>query len=235
MTAHDRRKTPGVKGTKRPAARANEAAEQKREPTPEMFAQYWQEVAPVEKAMEAAFVSRLTTPAAWQAWVSAVHQRYEVLRKHQLLWALHQPVSQEDLDYGWDFWRDIELLRGGDATQAERAVAFLEADPWFHSSGYTKATVIRYLKPPILTPEYKKRLRPVVLNVVDTRDDRDFRIFCRLARKVDAPALREQLTARLTSSNADIRRRARWVLEALAQKDNQEKGSEQNSQQEKQR
>ncbi len=124
------------------------------------------------------------------------------------------------------FWEDIARLHTGDSSGLESAVAFLEANPYFHRSGYTKEKVIRALKSPLLTPEYSKRLGCAVLTIVDTRDGEHFRAFCRLARKVDAPALREQLTARLTSGDAGIRRRARWVLEALAQKDSQERAAE---------
>ena len=58
--------------------------------------------------------------------------------------------------------------------------------------------------------------------MVDNRDERDFREYCRLARKLDAPELREQLTQRVGQGDLDVRRRARWVLEALAQKDTME-------------
>ena len=117
------------------------------------------------------------------------------------------------------FREDEERLRVGDASGLESAVSFLEADSWFFGTGYHKASLIRYLKPPLLTLEYARRLQRVVLAVVDTRDDRDFRAYCRLARKVDAPALRDELTRRLTHGDPGVCRRARWVLEALAQKD----------------
>ena len=80
-------------------------------------------------------------------------------------------------------------------------------------------------------------MQSVVLNMVDRRDGREFRTYCRLAHKVDSPELREQLGYRLTRAwpsagsltddlpalmlaaqrDRDIRRRARWVLEALEQ------------------
>ncbi len=115
------------------------------------------------------------------------------------------------------FEEDVVRLRAGDAAGMEGAVAFLEADPLFYRTGYIKSKLIRYIKRPMLTPEYRRRLQQVVLAVVDKRDDRDFRAYCRLARKVDAPALREQLTRRLAHDDPSVRRRARWVLEALGQ------------------
>lgn len=127
-------------------------------------------------------------------------------RLYERAWYMAYPPS---------FWEDYQRLRSGDPAGMESAVSFLEADPWFFRSGYIKSQLIRYIKRPMLTEEYARRLQQVVLALVDRRDDRDFRAFCRLARKVDAPAQREQLTRRLTHDDPDIRRRARWVLEVL--------------------
>ena len=123
--------------------------------------------------------------------------------------------------YPPEFWEDYQRLKSGDASGLESAISFLEADPYFFRSGYVKAWLIRAIKPPMLKSEYRQRLQTVVLNLVDRRDDRDFRAYCRLARKVDVPKLREQLTRRLTHSDPNVRRRAGWVLEALGQKNSQ--------------
>jgi hypothetical protein len=120
-----------------------------------------------------------------------------------------------DAAYPAGFWRDFERLSTGDAAGLESAIAFLEADPMFFRTGYIKAKLIRYIKPGMITPADATRLQSAVLSVVDTRDDRDFRAFCRLARKVDAPKLRAALMQRLTHQDHNIRRRASWVLEAL--------------------
>jgi len=143
-------------------------------------------------------------------------------------WELHELTAARfweaiEAAYPPGFGHDAARLHAGDAAGLESTFAFLEADPFFFRTGYLKAALIRDIKRLSLTPPQAQRLQQVVLTVVDARNDREFRAFCRLARKVDAPALREQLTARLTSSDAGIRRRARWVLEALAQKDSQEK------------
>ena len=113
------------------------------------------------------------------------------------------------------FWDAFERLSRGDAAGIEVAVAFLEADPWFYRTGYVKTKLIRYIKSPMLTHTDKERLANVVLSVVDKRDDRDFRAYCRLACKVDSPELRDQLAHLLKAENRNIQRRARWVLEAL--------------------
>ena len=122
-----------------------------------------------------------------------------------------------DAAYPPGFWDDYERLRAGDASGLESAVSFLEADPIFRRTGYVKEKLIRYIKPHMLTPETASRLQNVVLSLVDRRDDRDFRAFCRLARKVDGPDLRAHLTQRLTHNDPNVQRRARWVLEAICQ------------------
>ncbi len=142
----------------------------------------------------------------------------DAYRKAQRLW-----YAAIENAYPPGFDEDVERLRSGDPSGMEGAVSFLEADPWFFRTGYIKSKLIRYIKRPMLTPEYMKRLQRVVLAVVDKRDDRDFRAYCRLAHKVDAPALREQLTRRLAHDDPNVRRRARWVLKALEQNQPKEK------------
>jgi len=146
-----------------------------------------------------------------------------VYQKYADLYFRPKPLSEAEAQYNWDFWRDVELLRGGDNTKLEAAIAFLEADPWFHGSGYAKVKMVRYIKPSMLTPGDIARLQNVVLDMVERRNGQEFRAYCRLARKVESPALREQLTRRLAHENPNVRRRARWILEALGQNQAKEK------------
>ncbi len=113
------------------------------------------------------------------------------------------------------FQADLSRLRAGDAGAVDAAISFLEADPWFFRSGYAKEEIIAYLNRLPLTEAQAERLRRVVLAAVDGRDRREFRRYCRLARKVDSPALRSELAGRLECAEPAVRRHARWVLEAL--------------------
>jgi len=145
------------------------------------------------------------------------------------VWDVHRATAGRfyeavEAAYPPGFWDDYQCLVRGEAKGVESAIRFLEADPWFHRSGYLKEKLIRHIKPPMLTPNFTARLQNVVLAMVERRNGQEFRAFCRLACKVDAPALREQLTRRLTDGDPDTRRRARWVLEALGQ--NQPKGTQ---------
>ena len=117
--------------------------------------------------------------------------------------------------YPPSFNQDLVRLEEGDPSGLESVVAFLEADPIFYGTGYLKEALSRLLRDVELPMIYVQRLQRVVLSIVDRRDGREFRAFCRLARKVDAPELREQLTRRLAHDDPNVRRRARWVLEAL--------------------
>jgi hypothetical protein len=96
------------------------------------------------------------------------------------------------------------------------AIEFLEKDEWTFGSGYAKADLIRLLRKLDLKPIQAERLRRVVLAVVDGRDRREFRHYCRLACKVDSPQLRQELMRRLEDENEAVRRHALWVLEYLS-------------------
>ena len=113
------------------------------------------------------------------------------------------------------FWEASGALRSGDADGLETAIDFLENDPLFFRSGYVKADLIRLIWRQPLTGTQTTRLRDVVLDIVDRRDGREFRHYCRLARRLDDPGLRRALDVRRRSNDADIRRRAAWVLDAL--------------------
>ena len=97
----------------------------------------------------------------------------------------------------------------------EAVIRYLENDPWTFQSGYFKADLIKLLRRLSLTFAQQERVRKIVLAVVDGRDRREFRPYCRLAQKVDSTALRAELTRRLESQSEVTRRHARWVLNYL--------------------
>jgi hypothetical protein len=114
-----------------------------------------------------------------------------------------------------------ELLNANDSRYLHRIggvesiIAFLEKDPWTFGSGYAKADMIRLLRKLDLTSKQSERLRKVLLTIVDKRDRREFRHYCRLACKLDSPELRRELTRRLQSMDKGVSRRARWMLDYL--------------------
>jgi hypothetical protein len=114
------------------------------------------------------------------------------------------------------FWDDVALLTKGDADGLESAIRFLEADPYFDRSGYVKADLLRLIKGLPFNCEQRARLRAVVIDAVERRGGREFRAYCRLARRLDGPELREELARQLSSGDAAMRRRAGWMLQVLA-------------------
>lgn len=111
-------------------------------------------------------------------------------------------------------WNDVQRLENGNPAGVGSVAKFLEADPWFFRSGYLKADLIKLLNRVEIPPVYADRLRKVIINVVEKRDRREFRSYCRLAKRLDNPKLREELAKRLEDKDPSVRRRARWVLEA---------------------
>ena len=84
----------------------------------------------------------------------------------------------------------------------------LETNALTHGTVHANDKLIRSIKPSMLTLNDRTRLQIVVLHVVDTRDGRAFRAYCRLARQVDGPTLRENLARRGTGAEANVRRQA---------------------------
>jgi hypothetical protein len=118
-----------------------------------------------------------------------------------------------------ELWRPdvLEKVRSGAEVWRSDAILFLEADPWFFRSGYLKQKVLRALKGAALEPEEAARLKGVFLLVVDSRERREFREYCRLAAKVPIAGLRDELTKRLESSDEGVRRRATEMLRYLGE------------------
>ena len=140
---------------------------------------------------------------ATAAWLAAVRRFHAAL-------ALAYPAA---------FWEDVERLAAGDPAGLDSAIGFLEADPIFFRSGYVKADLTRYAKRVPHDEDQRRRLEAVILSVVDRRDGREFRHYCRLARRIAGWHLRGELEARLKAGDPAVRRRARWALEAIGEPD----------------
>ena len=110
------------------------------------------------------------------------------------------------------FWDDFQKLKARDTSGLESGIAFLEADPWFFRSGYLKEWLTTFIRRLPLSASQEERLRRVVLHIAKTRDGREFRYFCRLARRVADDELRRELTQLSQSDDTNVRRRAAWML-----------------------
>jgi len=117
--------------------------------------------------------------------------------------------------------RHLHLLREGDEQAVSMAVAFLSADTRFFRSGYIKEKILRRLKHAPLTRHQQIVLRRLILRSVDGGGRREFQGYARLAGVLDSPDVRNAMTIRLQSVNAEIRRRAREVLHVLESRHNE--------------
>ncbi len=169
-------------------------------------------------AAEAAQVAWNEARNAWQNSLPNSQAHHVGLEIRECYWA---SVARA---YPVSFSRSQDRLRAGDSDGLEDAVDFLEADPIFDGTGWRKEYLIRLIRDVDVGAYHALRLQAIIVSVVDRRDGQEFRAYCRLARKVDAPELRAHLTQRLGSGDPNVRRRARWVLDALAQKDSMEQG-----------
>ena len=169
------------------------------EPRPERIRRAAELVEETQRRLNAAVEERHTSREAWARWENAAREWHEAMA----------------LLYPDEFWESIERLRNGDRDAIEPAITFLEVDPWAFRSGYAKETILRFLKRADLDDEQAARLRKVIVAVVDAGDRREFRGYCRLARRVADDGLRLALLERLRSSDRGRARRALWVLDPL--------------------
>ena len=113
--------------------------------------------------------------------------------------------------------REIELLAKGDRNAIDCAIVFLEADPWFFRSGYTKQYLARRLKRIPLSESQAERLRQVVLSRIKGQTGREFRSDCHLARSLDSPDFRRGVQELRRSPERETAGKAAWVLAELDQ------------------
>ena len=117
--------------------------------------------------------------------------------------------------YPPDFWSNLERLRSGDLDSVDAAIEFLEADPMFFRSGYTKSKIATALRRVSLRPEQKERIIDAVLSMIDRRDGREYREIFKLSSTVADERLISELKLRLDSPDCEVSRRARWMLNTV--------------------
>lgn len=137
----------------------------------------------------------------------------EALRNCQIARdAMYEALNQA---YPPGFWDNFNGLKKGRQSALESAVCFLEADPWFFRSGYVKADLLHCIKRMDLSEDYRSRLQQVVLHAVLGRDRRELRSYRSLAAKIASADFCEALRDLTNHQDADVRRRAAWVMEIL--------------------
>jgi hypothetical protein len=128
-------------------------------------------------------------------------------------------VKAFEAAYARVYPEDLRLLEQGALSALDVGTAdildFLEADPVFFRSGYMKESLLGELKRRTLDRRDVERVQGIILNVVRKPDRREFRRYCRVATAVDEQGFREKLVDLQAEADADVQRRATWVLDAL--------------------
>ncbi|MFY9293551.1 MAG: hypothetical protein WAP03_23045 [Methylorubrum rhodinum] len=109
---------------------------------------------------------------------------------------------------------ELARLRTGEARadDVEYALAYLELDPFYFRSGYTRNRVAGHLSLQRLDETQRERARALVRQAVDGARHTPFPGIARLAGSVADNALRRALRARLHSSDPHVARRALRTL-----------------------
>ena len=116
------------------------------------------------------------------------------------------------------FQASAKRLEEKDASDLEDILQFLEADPVFYGSGYTKEWALKRLKQlPQIPPPYAEHLQNIILHQVDTVARREFKYYGRLAVRLDNESLRVALHKRIDSqrTDPDVKWRAKRILAYL--------------------
>lgn len=115
------------------------------------------------------------------------------------------------------FCQSLQRVRSqtADETDFDTAVAFLEADPVAHRSGYIKADLCRWLARSELPQSVRDRLTGVVLRQLEVGWRQGFVQFCKLARQIDSEALRASLDHYCNSGNEGVATRARRMRDVV--------------------
>lgn len=111
--------------------------------------------------------------------------------------------------------RGLALLRDADRDVIETWVRFLESDPRFFRSGYTKEKALRRLKHVALTRSQVRRLAQLVVRSVDGGGRREFHAYARLSGVLHAPSIPGAMRMRVDSVDPEVRRRAKDVLDIV--------------------
>jgi hypothetical protein len=134
---------------------------------------------------------------AWKRATSEYHARYEHLAF---------PGGLDKIFSG---------LSAGELVAINNGITFLEADPWFFRSGYLKADILNTLIRTKLTNEQMSRLQSVVLERIKGPDRREFRYYCRMAKKISDPVFEERVQLLASETDEITSRHAGWVLAYL--------------------
>ncbi|HZP28491.1 MAG TPA: hypothetical protein VFC99_06040 [Acidimicrobiia bacterium] len=113
----------------------------------------------------------------------------------------------------------VQALQSGDAAAVEPAILWLDSDVFCLHSGYAKERVMRYLARSVLSTRQAARVRRLLLRVVERGGRPEFRMACRLARRVETHEFRRSLATLAADEDPGVADRAGWMLAACERND----------------
>ena len=126
-------------------------------------------------AIESTAKNKKTAPKPWEKATQDFHNAYD------------------SLAFPGGLKNSLQLLKEQDPQTVQSAIDFLQADPYFHRSGYIKEKIAGALKQISLSDEQIKQLQGVMLAAIEIEGRREFLEYCRLARKLSNKSFVQKL------------------------------------------
>lgn len=136
--------------------------------------------------------------------ISKVEDAAEYLRQEKILF----PNGQKDY---------FTQLKNGDPNAIHTAITFLQTDPIFFRSGYIKEELLRALKKAPLSKKNITALHSLLLDQLQIPARREFRDYCKLAKKIVTDDFINQLQEKTLSTDENVSRQAQWMLDTISE------------------
>lgn len=173
----------------------------KKEELKKQILQNSQKIEALVKAVKEASQQRNQNPQAWQQAADAFKKSYDILA----------------FPGGWE--QAQQLLQKEDPAIIETAIVYLEADPYFHRSGYIKEEILHILKRISLSKEQIAQLQTLILTALQTSTDRVYKAYCKLANVIQDSAFQEKIRNSMNQTQDEkIRARTEYLLNILQNK-----------------
>jgi len=105
------------------------------------------------------------------------------------------------------------LLKAGDSSEIDTAIAFLCVDPWFFRSGYMKEEIWRVLKRAPLSSKQQRTLEAIAEEYLDKALRREFWTMARYVRIHGSEGFWSRIqTAAMSQAQTFRRTKAEWLL-----------------------
>ena len=138
-------------------------------------------------------------PAAWEKACQEFHAAYDSL------------AFPGGLEHG------MAALKKQDPATITIAIEYLNANPYFHRSGYIQEKILRFLKQAPLTTDHIAELQDILIaQIMSEKPSGNYQEYCRLAAKIADENLRTKVEKIIEQSHDErVMQRARTMLDLL--------------------